>query len=104
MQKKSTAETIAYFHVLSVPEHHELTSNAGNDRTWVWIAFDLSDGQPKAEWVALIHVLHELAVQFKDAFDMAKRDHGRDRGGDQFVSFAFVLCSSCHRSWRKGWS
>ena len=65
MRKESTMEVIAKFYVLNVPEYCELTSNAANDSTWVWMA-------PASQ---------ELVLQFKDAVELAKlflrsTDHG----------------------------
>ena len=42
MRKESAMEFITNFYVLNVLEYYELKSNAGNDRTWVWMAFDRS--------------------------------------------------------------
>ena len=83
-------ETIANFYVLNVPKYHELTSNTGNDSTWVWMAFDCSERQPKAEWVARTLASRALSVQFKDAFAMAKRILRAADHGDSLV--CGVLC------------
>ena len=55
-------DNIADFHVLNVPKFCELTSNASNRKTWLWMAFDRYDGEPKAEWVAPNLASEELAV------------------------------------------
>ena len=44
----------------------------------MWMAFDRSDGQG---WIALTLASQELAVQFNDAFETAKRIlHATDDG------------------------
>ena len=74
-------EIIANFYELNVFEYYELTSNTGNDNTWVWMAFDRPDGQTKAERDAPTFASLRNGGEFKDAFELAKlflraTDHG----------------------------
>ena len=62
-----------FFHCQLVPN---ADLNAG-----CWQAIDCSEGEPKAVQMALTSVSKELALKFKDAFDMARlisraTDHG----------------------------
>ena len=51
----------------------ELKPNAGSDRSWVWHAnADISDGEPKAEQLAVRFKNAEIAQEFKEKFDECK--------------------------------
>ncbi|CAB3990987.1 RANBP2-like and GRIP domain-containing 2 isoform X2, partial [Paramuricea clavata] len=53
----------------------ELKANAGSDRSWVWHTnADISDGEPKAEQLAVRFKNAEIAQEFKDKFDMCKEE------------------------------
>ena len=62
---------VANFYVVAAP-YCELNPNAGSDKTWVWLACDYSDGEPKTQRFALKFASKEVAVQFKEAFGHAK--------------------------------
>ena len=51
----------------------ELKENAGSDRSWLWHTnADVSDGEPKAEQLAVKFKNAEIAQEFKEKFDMCK--------------------------------
>ena len=53
----------------------ELKPNAGSDRSWVWHTnADVSDGEPKAEQLAVKFKNAEIAGEFKEKFDMCKEE------------------------------
>ena len=73
MQQKKTLTIVVNFNVMNVGGCCELKSNAGSENAWVWMAFDSSDGGVQQEWFALTLASKELAVQFSDAFELAKQ-------------------------------
>ena len=49
----------------------ELKRNANSDRSWMWHTIaDVSDGEPKAEQLAIKFKNAEIAQEFKEKFDM----------------------------------
>ena len=53
-----------------------LTPNAGNDRSWVWVAFDFSNGETLEETTfALRFKDSELSAAFKTAFEDAQNEN-----------------------------
>ena len=53
----------------------ELKENAGSDRSWMWHTnADVSDGEPKAEQLAVKFKNAEIAQEFKEKFDMCKEE------------------------------
>jgi hypothetical protein len=65
--------------ILKVCANHFLTADmelkANADRSWVWHTnADISDGEPKAEQLAVRFKNVEIAQEFKDKFDMCKEE------------------------------
>ena len=53
----------------------ELKPNAGSDRSWVWYTSgDISDGEAKEERLAARFKNAEIAKQFKEKFDLCRRE------------------------------
>ena len=53
----------------------ELKRNANSDRSWMWHTIaDVSDGEPKAEQLAIKFKNAEIAQEFKENFDMCKEE------------------------------
>ena len=72
LRQEKTMKIVGNFYVVDVASYCELKPNAGSEKSWVWLASDCSDGEPKAEQLALKFATKELAVEFKDAFEEAK--------------------------------
>ena len=72
LRQEKTMKIVGNFYVVDVAPYCELKPNAGSEKSWVWLASDCSDGEPKAEQLALRFASKELAVKFKDAFEEAK--------------------------------
>ena len=59
-----------------------LTPNSGNDRSWVWVAFDFSNGETLEEMTfALRFKDAEIAGAFKTAFQSAQKENESLLGG-----------------------
>lgn len=53
-----------------------LTPNSGNDRSWVWVAFDFSNGETLEETTFAIRFKDaDIAAAFKKAFEDAQKDN-----------------------------
>ncbi|XP_022088005.1 E3 SUMO-protein ligase RanBP2-like isoform X2 [Acanthaster planci] len=58
-----------------------LQSNAGSTKSWVWMAMDASDEEAQMEQLAVRFKTEEVALQFKNAVDAAKKDIMAEKGG-----------------------
>ena len=47
----------------------KLAPNAGSKTSWVWLAVDVSDGEPKFEQLAIKFKLEKTALKFKEVFE-----------------------------------
>jgi Ran-binding protein 1 len=53
-----------------------LTPNAGNDRSWVWVAFDFANGETLEETTFAVRFKDaEIAAAFKGAFEDAQKEN-----------------------------
>jgi len=59
-----------------------LQPNAGNDKSWVWSAFDFSDGELVEEVFAMRFANADNAAKFKDAFTDAQKHMEHLLAGD----------------------
>ena len=93
----------------------ELKPNAGSDRSWVWHTnADVSDGESKAEQLAVKFRNAEIAREFKEKFDACKeelvnrtsskerdenvgKDHQHDLNVDAFLSKAGSNTDPCNK-------
>ena len=65
----------------------ELTPNVGSDRSWVWRAFDFSDGELVEESFAVRFADSEIANDFKTEYEKAQKEmqiflEGADNPGE----------------------
>ena len=93
----------------------ELKPNAGSHRSWVWHTnADVSDGEPKAEQLAVKFKNAEIAREFREKFDKCKeelvnrtsskerdedvgKDHQHDLNVDAFLSKAGSNTDPCNK-------
>ena len=62
--------------------------NCGSDRSWVWSAFDFSDGDLLEEVFAIKFGTAENAQKFKDAFEAAQKEMARIMAGEDAAAGA----------------
>lgn len=71
MRQESTKKVIANF-ILQEDPLCQLVQHAGSDRSWLWIAFDFSEGEALRTKFALRLGSPEKSEEFKTAFDAGK--------------------------------
>ena len=92
LRQEETMNVVSNFDVSDVLSHTEHVPNADLN-AWCWQAIDCSEGELKAVQMALISVSTELAMKFKNEFDMAGMvSQATDRGGDLLVACATDHC------------
>jgi Ran-binding protein 1 len=52
----------------------ELRPNAGNDRSWVWHAFDFANGELEETMFAIRFADSDIAMEFKTCFEKSQAD------------------------------
>ena len=62
--------------------------NCGSDRSWVWSAFDFSEGDLVEEVFAIKFGTAENAQKFKDAFEAAQKEMARIMAGEDAAAGA----------------
>merc|ERR1712176_145509 len=69
----NTSQAMCRHLLVDVSSYCELRPNAGSDKCWEWLAQDYSEGEPRVDRLALKFANSDLANEFKDAFNVAKR-------------------------------
>lgn len=74
MRQEKTLKVVGNHYVVDGhPTLCNLAPNAQSDKIWAWLAQDASDAAPEVMSFGLKFGTAELAAQFKEAFDSAKR-------------------------------
>ena len=61
----------------------KLAPNAGSKTSWVWLAMDAAEGEPKFEQLAIRFKLEETAFKFKEVFEYCQEKlNGNGDGGN----------------------
>jgi Ran-binding protein 1 len=71
MRQEKTMKVIANH---AMDPRIRLESNAGSDRSWVWTAFDFSDGELVETIFALRFADSDIANKFKEKFVQSQKD------------------------------
>ncbi|CAG8713407.1 44965_t:CDS:2, partial [Gigaspora margarita] len=83
MRRDKTLKVCANHYI--TPEM-QLSPNVGSDRSWVWnVAADISDGEPKAETLAIRFANTENANIFKEEFLKAQEKNKNPKNGQEQV-------------------
>jgi len=90
MRQESTKKVIANF-MLEDDPMCELLQHAGNDKAWLWLAHDFSEGEVQRNKFALRLGSVEKSQEFKKAFDDAKTFNHGVRNGSEVVEAPVIV-------------